>query len=69
MLKNKDTGEVCFVVVFALTTRDQVDGKGEGQPTENLKEELRGAVATEGEKSRSDGGGQEEYQPKAEDLD
>lgn len=69
MLKNKDTGEVCFVVVFALTPRDQVDGKGEGQPTENPEEDLRGAVATEEEKNRSDGGGQEEFQPKAEDLD
>lgn len=69
MLKNKDTGEVCFVVVFALTPRNQVDGKGEVQPKENPKEELRGAVATEEKKTRSHGGGQEEFQPKAEDLD
>lgn len=69
VLKNKDTGEVCFVVVFALTTRDQVSEREEGQPMESPKEGLRGAVSTEEKKIRTDGEGQEEFQPKAEDLD
>lgn len=69
VLKNKDTGEICFVVVFALTTRDQVGERGEGQPTESPKEGLKGAVSTEEKNIRTDGEGQEEFQPKAEDLD
>lgn len=69
VLKNKDTGEICFVVVFALTTRDKLGERGEDQPTEGPKEGLRGAVSTEEKKIRTDGEGQEEFQPKAEDLD
>lgn len=69
VLKNKDTGEICFVVVFALTTRDQVGKSGEYQPTESPKEGLRGDVSTEKKKIRTDDEGQEEFQPKAEDLD
>lgn len=69
MLKNKDTGEVYFVVVFALIPRDQVDKKGEGALMGSLKGGLRGGVATEEKKTRSDGGGLEEFQPKADDLD
>lgn len=69
VLKNKDTGEICFVVMFALTTRDQVGERGGDKPTESPKEGLRGAVSTEKKKISTDGEGQEEFQPKAEDLD
>lgn len=69
VLKNKDTGEICFVVIFSLITRDQVGERGEDQPTESPKEGLRGAVSTEKKKIRTHGEGQEEFQPKAEDLD
>lgn len=69
VLKNKDTGEICFVVVFALTSRDQIGERGEDQPTESPNEGLRGTVSMEEKKIRTDGEGQEEFQPKAEDLD
>lgn len=69
MLKNKDTEEVCFVIVFALTPRDQEGEKGGGQSAESPKEGLRGAASTEEKKTRTDSGRQEEFQPKAEDLD
>lgn len=63
MLKNKDTGEVYFVVVFALIPRDQADQRREGASTEDSK------GAAEEKKARSDGGGLEGFQPKADDLD
>lgn len=69
MLKNKDTGEVYFVVVFALIPRDQVDKQEEGGSMESPKGSLRGGEATGEKKTRSDVGGQEEFQPKADDLD
>lgn len=69
MLKNKDTGEVYFVIVFALIPRDQVDKQGEGASMESSKGSLRGGEATGEKRTRSDGGGQEEFQPKADDLD
>lgn len=69
MLKNKDTGGVYFVVIFALIPRDQVDQKGEDASRESPKGDLRSGVATEEKKTGSNSGGQTEFQPKADDLD
>lgn len=56
-------------MVFALIPRGQVDKQGEGGLMERLQGSLRGAEATREKETRSDGGAQEEFQPKADDLD
>ena len=60
-MKNKDTDEVIFVVVFTLFHKEDVE-----------KEEAEAANATKPGESKQDGakqGEEEDFEPQADDLD
>ena len=60
-MKNKDTDEVIFVVVFTLLHKEDVE-----------KEEAEAAKAAKPEESKQDGakqGDEEAFEPQAEDVD
>ena len=67
VMKNKDTGDVLFVVVFTLVPREEAErgeGRTEGEPeVEEERVEPRVAVKDGGEK------GKEMFEPKEDDLD
>lgn len=66
MLKNKDSGDVYFVVVFALVPRELV------QAEEEEEDEEGGVKGTEEEGGKGKGKGREEregFEPKEDDLD
>ena len=70
MLKNKDTGDVYFVVVFSLVLREDV----EKEEAEAARKGVEGKNQSEEGQSKEEridgvGGGGEEFEPKADDLD
>lgn len=65
MLKNKDTGDVYFVVVFSLVANEVGSGDGDGAPNamdggDQSRDDRGGGV---------DGGGGGGFEPSADDLD
>ena len=62
VLKNKDSGDVFFVVVFTLVLKEDLEKE---EAAERGKPEDDQA----GKKEQSSKGGGETYEPKADDLD